>query len=60
LELNEKICKYLQSNGEHSTIVGRTITLDHLGSEDDHEVIQEFASWMTSFLQRVEDFSKKN
>lgn len=59
MNTEDKIFKYIKANQEHSTIVGKIITVDHAEDGDDDEKIMEFSMWMTDFLKKAENFAKK-
>lgn len=58
MKTEEKIFNYIKSNQEHSTIVGKLITIDHLHNDDDDDKIMEFSMWMTNFMNKAENFAK--
>lgn len=59
LELKDKISSFLESGQYKATLVGRVISLDHMGKGQDVKVIEDFAQWMSDFIDRVENFHKK-
>jgi hypothetical protein len=59
MKRSEKIFNYIKSNQEHSTIVGKLITIDHaVAGTDDDEKIMDFSRWMDEFVKKSENFAK--
>lgn len=59
MKMEEKIFDYIKSNQEHSTLVGRVITIKNNDlDDDDDDKIKEFSQWMASFVRKAEKFAR--
>ena len=58
MKTEKKIFNYIKSNQEHTTLVGKMITVNHSDNEDDDAKIMEFAEWMTDFVKKADNFAE--
>lgn len=59
-KIQRELMDYILSGQIHSTMIGKTIMVDHSDKKEDLRDVEEFVEYILGLLQRAEKFGKDN
>jgi hypothetical protein len=59
-KMQNELIDYIMSGQMHSTLIGKTISLNNSNSKSDLQEVQEFVEYTISLIKRAEEFRKDN
>jgi len=59
-KMQRELMDYILSGKIHSTMIGKTIMVDHSDKKENLSDIEEFVEYMVSLIKRAENFGKDN
>jgi len=59
-KMHQEIVDFILSGNLHSTLIGKVVSLDGSGANKDIQAAEEFAEYVTGFLQKSEGYAKNN
>lgn len=59
-KMHRELMDYILSGQMHSTLIGKTITMNHSDSTNDLRDVEEFVEYVVSLIKRAEQFRKDN
>ena len=59
-KMQRDLIDYIMSGQMHSTLIGKTVSINGSSSNNDLREVEEFVEYMVSLFKRAEDFGKDN
>jgi hypothetical protein len=59
-KIHRELMDYILSGQIHSTLIGKTIMVDHSDKRENLTDVEDFVEYMVSLIKRAEQFGKDN
>ena len=59
-KMQRNLIDYIMSGQMHSTLIGKTISINNSNSERDLRDVEEFVEYIVSLVKRAKEFGKDN
>ena len=59
-KMHRQLIDYIMSGQIHSTLIGKTISLNNSNSSNDLREVEDFVEYMVNLIKKAEDFGKDN